>query len=841
MRIFVAAVLLVLLTSPLCGDVNVASSNSGCVIVADSVYSGDMPEKAIDGKWIGPGDFVGANRWHAALGKPHPHWLWMRFGRPARISRVVIHRADAADYPVDLVAEYSADGGFTFRQLFSITDNRMGADEFTTEKSFDPVVTDNLRLRILRSSHAEHTDYCQVSEVEVFGEYVEQAPVVGPSVKARQWDRLLEPTRRGLPKIDSEKREIEFRSKWLRVVLDQFQPRVKAICWDSLGAGKVEENLLKEGKDGGITLTPMRVFVDPFGGGRTDTEVDGNVIRYSTVATDGLQTRWEIRVTEKSIHMAAATFTPSPVVARTDAGIRFAFDVSKTPVAPLANPRPGVTAPLPCLLHATDYGTILLKSTSSDARLSGESLRGLRQWNAIVSAGGTAPREDGLLVLKPGVTRLEIAANVERITPIPSLTRSDARLAGMPRHWLNSFQYRPDIGIFANNIVSDNVVFCMHMYADAAVYTPTLPGGIKPMTMVRESLDRYFNGANGYGVGWEDIEMDVYPSLLIAAWDVVRSTGDMTLLKKWLPHLERISSAMKKQDRNGNGIMESTRTGVMGTARCPSSNWWDQINFGHEDAYGSALAYRALNCLADLEMLADSKAKAAEAKQMAIRIKEAYLPTFYNPDTGVLAGWRDSEGKLHDYCFTFVNGIAIVNGLVPEDLANKIIDRIEAKMKEVGYDRFDLGLPGPLAVIPKADYGPGALGSPKLDDGTDSYQVFEHGGATACFAHYYIQALYKLGRKAEADRILWAMMKTYNRGGFQNGVGNGGEWTRWDGTPSGYEGMLCDAYTTETALFSGYYGIAFTPDGFKLEPWSPLKGKRTELGLTYMGKPVVVR
>ena len=87
------------------------------------------------------------------------------------------------------------------------------------------------------------------------------------------------------------------------------------------------------------------------------------------------------------------------------------------------------------------------------------------------------------------------------------------------------------------------------------------------------------------------------------------------------------------------------------------------------------------------------------------------------------------------------------------------------------------------------------------------------------------------------DRILWTMIATYAEGGFQNGVGKGGEWTRWDGTRSGYEGMLTDAYTTQTVLFSGYYGIAFTPDGFRLEPWSPLKGKRTSLGLAYMGKP----
>ena len=91
---------------------------------------------------------------------------------------------------------------------------------------------------------------------------------------------------------------------------------------------------------------------------------------------------------------------------------------------------------------------------------------------------------------------------------------------------------------------------------------------------------------------------------------------------------------------------------------------------------------------------------------------------------------------------------------------------------------------------------------------------------------------------AEADRILWPMMETYRSGGFQNGVGNGGEWRRWDGAPSGYEGFLADAYYTQMAVFTGYFGIGFGAEGYKLEPWSPLRGKTTPLGLKYMGKVI---
>src|SRR5450759_2047049 len=109
---------------------------------------------------------------------------------------------------------------------------------------------------------------------------------------------------------------------------------------------------------------------------------------------------------------------------------------------------------------------------------------------------------------------------------------------------------------------------------------------------------------------------------------------------------------------------------------------------------------------------------------------------------------------------------------------------------------------------------------------------------SACYAYFYIQALYQLGRRAEAERILWPMMGTFAQGGFQNGVGKAGEWRHWDGRPSGYEGFLADAYYAQLAVFTGHYGIGFGPEGFRLEPWSPLKGKRIPLGLKFMGRTV---
>lgn len=826
---------------------NVALASEGAMAIADSEYGTQAASLAIDGKWIGPADRPEANRWHAALGKPHPHWVWIHFRARARVARVVIHRADLVDYPVELVGEWSPDGGSSFHELFTVTNLVMSPQQYTIERAFQPVVTDNFRLRILRSSYSDQPNYAQLSEVEVFGDFVEDQAKAGaeepPEVPLSK--PVLRPTAADGLQIGKAGEEIEFKSEWLRLCVSRKAPRITAFCWDSLGEGKVAENLLQPGPEGGgwVSLTPLFAGSGNAGAAKRPThmepEIEGNVVRYGMLFGGGIQARWEIRVETKSVQMIITAAVPRETVVQQPIHLQFAFDVSKTPVAPLTNPRPGLSAPLPCLLHAADYGSVLVKGSGlKDLQLEADPIRPSARWNLSILGRPQKRPSDGLFLLSPGTVQSKLEFSVEQVMPLGELTRQDPRLRGLARSWLNPFQYRPDLGILANNVVSDNAIFCMFTFTDPAVFTPPLPGKVEAIQLARASLDRYFAGAPGYGVGLEDIETDTYPSLLISAWDVIRVTGDRDLLGRWLPFLERFATRMEAQDRNGNGLPESTRSGLPDTAVCPTGNWWDQINFGHEDAYVSALAYRALGCLADLERLASRPGQAAHYQETGRRIKAAYLPTFLNPKTGILAGWRDTHGDLHDYWFVFVNGMAITYGLVPNEIANQIVDRFEAKLREVGYARFDLGLPGNLVPIPKRDYGKGGLGSPQRDDGQDTFGVFENGGASACYAYFYTQALYQLGRRNEAERILWPMLQTFAQGGFQNGVGHGGEWRRWDGRPSGYEGFLADAYYAQLALFTGHYGIGFGPEGFRLEPWSPWKGKRVPLGLKFMGKVV---
>ena len=294
--------------------------------------------------------------------------------------------------------------------------------------------------------------------------------------------------------------------------------------------------------------------------------------------------------------------------------------------------------------------------------------------------------------------------------------------------------------------------------------------------------------------------LDTYPSLINTAVDYVLGSGDKDWLKKNYPAVRGWAEALLATDRDGNGLFEYEMSGNSGTWKgdIRPSNWWDTIGFGHEDAYANALAYRALRGMEKLSGMLEKTDDAARYRKAADRVREVYVKTFLNPATGVLAGWKSADGQLHDYYFLFVNGIAIHYGLVPKDQANAIMDKLLAKMKEVGYTRFDLGLPGNLIPVAKKDYFPCETrwGGGEKEDGSDGFQIYENGGATGCFAYYTLAALYDLGRREEADRILFPMLESFEKGSFSGTAPNGMtyDWKTWDGTPWGYEGFLTDNY-----------------------------------------------
>jgi len=118
------------------------------------------------------------------------------------------------------------------------------------------------------------------------------------------------------------------------------------------------------------------------------------------------------------------------------------------------------------------------------------------------------------------------------------------------------------------------------------------------------------------------------------------------------------------------------------------------------------------------------------------------------------------------------------------------------EMQKVGYIHFHLGLPGNLWDISNDD-----MSLYQFDKG---YEFYQNGAATHSQTRHFVNALYKVGLIAEGDLILAGLCSSIADGSAYSGVGSGLDWRKWDGTPTGYEGYLCDQLGMLSTIFDRF-------------------------------------
>jgi hypothetical protein len=590
--------------------------------------------------------------------------------------------------------------------------------------------------------------------------------------------------------------EVDFQSAYYALGLSRTNPAIACLSVDCLGRGQLSQNPVC------VESLPAQPWqIQKLGPKRL-------ACRYPS-ADPKSPPAWEFEFGEKTF-LIRARFIEGQVTA--PLVLNFNQRSNHATLLGLMAPREQRVL-LPAVLHLPDLGSVRITANVPGSKLDCDARRNVPQpfvRIAFPPATRTTPR-------------VEYRCEVTAIYPPLKGIEKDPLFDGFRRSYLNILQVNPRLQMLANNSSSDPCAFTIYEYADIARRAPPLAKGLTCLDLVRMTMDRYLDGALAYGqVGYKATPeypdagtwgspydaLDSYPSLLIAACDYIDGAQDWQWAKRRYDRLAAWGRAMMATDHDHNGLIEYPIPGNFGerpTGDRRPSNWWDTINFGHEDAYANALAYRACRMLAAVAANLDNKPDADFFQEKASHLRAAYVPTFLNPQTGVLAGWKSADGKLHDYWFTFINGMAISYGLVDDKDANAIMTNLLRKMDEVGYRSYNLGLPGNLIPIAKADYitGDHRWGTPEKDDGSDGFQIYENGGATSCHAYFTIKALYQLGRVAEARKLFYPMLRSFAAGDFQ-GFGSNGQskdWRAWDGTCHGYEGFLVDSFLPLLAVF----------------------------------------
>lgn len=535
--------------------------------------------------------------------------------------------------------------------------------------------------------------------------------------------------------------------------------------------------------------------------------VEGNTVSYDFTA-DGQHYTLRWTVTPRGLRLQARRVSENARHAWQSSAWTLALRNSAAPSHTLgrlitAGETGGVA--LPAILHLPRFGSLRLTTDSAHATLRTDVFRSL-DCNTVELKLGEQRLANGTYLLPAGL--FEATIDFTPATP-PDLLRPDApetaRLALARTAW-TALTYRPDMGTLSNNGASMPCAICMDTWSSFIFSLGEIVPGLDAAELLRTSLERWLDGGQSYAGGrlLQDGRVhDAEDEYLMTGAAGLRGLADYLehrATPEWfntrLGLIRARLAAMRARDLDGDGLIESAwRTGVSGTGQW-STCWFDVVSFGWKDAFANAILYPALRSLATTFARHQLIAEAGALADWAGRLEKNYLPTFLNPATGWIGGWRCKADQLHDHAFLAVNGAAITAGLVPAPLARDICERLLREMDRVDLPAATHGLPGNLRPIPDED----------LADIMQGYPMgyYQNGGRTHAQARHFVMALYRCGLDAPADRLLGELCTGFAEARVFGGNQSGVDWRGWDDRPCGYEGLLTDQFGVLEAVLHRY-------------------------------------
>jgi hypothetical protein len=459
----------------------------------------------------------------------------------------------------------------------------------------------------------------------------------------------------------------------------------------------------------------------------------------------------------------------------------------------------------PILFHHPGSGTFSLQSQSGKIMWRSDAWRPMDMTTLELKLGETA-LDSGDYLLPAGT--FECECDWQLYSPEIELNSKRPKniKAALKKTAITALTFRPDTATLSNNGISIHCPICMDNWSALTTRMGELLPGLKAIDFLQYSLERWLDGGPGYTSGRlsqdgvihqaEDEYLMTGSSCLLGLADFIGHKSDPEWVRRYASQIIKQIKWMKKRDRDNDGLIESPyRTGTSGSGQW-STCWWDVISFGWKDAFANALLYPALLKLATGLETAQLALHDIDLRQWAEKLKANYFKTFYNPKSGWLAGWRCSENNLHDHAFLFVNGAAVGHGLIETGKGREIMEKLWQEMKKQRVPSAELGLPGNLWPVPDEDCADILQGYP--------LGYYQNGGRTHSQTRHFLNGLYSVGMKEEADILLEQLSKGLAKAQVFGGSKSGMDWRFWDDRPCGYEGLLTDQFGVLVEILQQY-------------------------------------
>ncbi|MBQ8146149.1 MAG: hypothetical protein IJ039_05145 [Clostridia bacterium] len=389
----------------------------------------------------------------------------------------------------------------------------------------------------------------------------------------------------------------------------------------------------------------------------------------------------------------------------------------------------------------------------------------------------------------------------------------DERYNGLKRNWLNAFAMNRELFDMGDNIYFHGTGhLAIHMKSDLLQMVNEDDEQFKIIRRVYErQVERSFlesQAENGevsvccfrkQKKKTDGCAADSTPGAIIGLTGI--SNWNLPLAKKLLPNAIKAADYILTLDTDGDGIFEIPYPGDYIGQPADNGyycNWWDNFAFGHKDIYINYLCHRALREISQLLEKIGKGDQAKKYREQLERFDKSFFDTFYNPETELMAGWISRNGKVHDYGFTFAVSMGIDEGLIPHDIGEKMIKKLLAHMEKEGYGDLRFGIPGNVMPVAQTD----TINWPCMSD----WGRYENGGLNGMNGFHFLTSMYKVGLEKEADKILFAILNTYEKqmthSGLMPGYCQSVDWRTKEGVSCGYN-YLADNYYFLLSVYAG--------------------------------------
>jgi hypothetical protein len=176
----------------------------------------------------------------------------------------------------------------------------------------------------------------------------------------------------------------------------------------------------------------------------------------------------------------------------------------------------------------------------------------------------------------------------------------------------------------------------------------------------------------------------------IAVYFAAVSSGDMAWLATMAPALHAMETYLASRGlalpgSSGGGVPAVFTSPASGLAdgKRQASNWYDVIEFGHQDAYLAVHGVWAAQCLSELYEALGDEAGAMRAEQLHAAAVLDFNSVFWNASARAYMDWIDVDGNARHYFYSDIAFVAILTGTASQAQAEALLDHYDTRLAEM--------------------------------------------------------------------------------------------------------------------------------------------------------------